>query len=217
MLANSLDLTQPKFAGEQRITLRGLDWLAYQQMQNLLTERTKARLTYDRGTLEITMPSQSHEFGAEIIGLFIRILVVEMGLKLLSLRSTTLDRSDLNRGAEPDNSYYIGHQPQVAGREIDLETDPPPDLVVEVDIAHTDIDKPALYAAMGVPEFWRFDGKVWQIFQLEAGQYLDCDTSPLFPFVSKADLYQFLAACQQDEVAAEIKFRAWVREELCRE
>ena len=87
------------------------------------------------------MPLEDHEQASEWIGLLIRILVVEMGLKLKSMRSTTLDREDLDRGAEPDNAYYIQHQPQVAGRTVDLTTDPPPDLVVEVDITHTENDK----------------------------------------------------------------------------
>ncbi len=52
---------------------------------------------------------------------------------------TTLDREDLDRGAEPDNAYYIQNQPRVAGRTVNLQQYPPPDLVVEVDITHTDI------------------------------------------------------------------------------
>ena len=151
--------------GENRVAMRGLDWFAYQQMKVLLNERTRARLIYDRGTLEITMPSEFHEFYARLIERFIVILVVELGLRVKTMGSTTLDREDLERGAEPDNGYYIQNQSHVAGRPIDLAVDPPPDLVVEVDINHTDIDKNALYAAMGVPEFWRFDSKVWRIYQ----------------------------------------------------
>jgi len=158
--------TQQGLSGEKRITFHGLDWAAYQQMRELLQERSKAKFTYDRGKLEITRPSQPNERFAEIIGLFNRILVVEMGLKLMSLRSTTLEREDLERGAEPDNCYYIQNQPKVAGRKISLDVDPPPDLVVEVDINHTDVDKNALYAAMGVPELWRFNGQAWRIYQL---------------------------------------------------
>jgi Uma2 family endonuclease len=139
MRASSSAKTLSNAVGEKRVVFHGLDWSAYQQLQALLKERTRARLTYDRGTLEITMPSQPHEFAAEMIGLFIRILVVELGLKLMSLRSTILDRADLDRGAVPDNGYYIHNQPKVAGREINLTTDPPPDLVVEVDISHTNI------------------------------------------------------------------------------
>ncbi|MEO0351565.1 MAG: Uma2 family endonuclease [Cyanobacteria bacterium P01_A01_bin.15] len=213
MLANSVTEQSPISPGEKRVALHGLDWLAYQQMKAVLTERTRARLTYDRGTLEITMPSEPHEFYARLIELFIRILVVELGLQIKTLGSTTLDRQDLERGAEPDNGYYIQNQPQVTGRTVDLAVDPPPDLVVEVDINHTDIDKNALYAAMGVPEFWRFNGNTWQIYQLQAGGYTEVDRSPTFPMVAKERLYQFLAACQQNEVDAEIKFRTWVREQ----
>ena len=206
--------TLPVAPGENRVAIRGLDWVAYQQMKALLNERTGARLTYDRGTLEITMPSAIYEFYARLIERFIIILVVELGMQVKTLGSTTLDREDLDRGSEPDNGYYIQNQPLVAGRPINLETDPPPDLVVEVDISHTDVDKNALYAAMGVPEFWRFNGKAWRIYQLQAGEYVECDRSPTFPMVEKEKLYQFLATSQHNEVAAELVFRAWVKSKV---
>ncbi len=131
--------------GEKRVTLQGLTWPAYQQILQALPQTRNAKLTYDRGILEITMPLEDHESASELIGLFIRILVGELGLKLKSMRSTTLNREDLDRGAEPDNAYYIQNQPQVAGRTVNLQQDLPPDLVVEVDMIHTDIDKNSLY------------------------------------------------------------------------
>lgn len=200
--------------GEKRVALSGITWQGYQQILVALPQTRAARLIYDQGTLEITMPLEDHEFASELIGLFIRILAAEMGLKLKSLRSTTLDRADLERGAEPDNAYYIQHQPQVAGRTVDLAQDPPPDLVVEVDITHTDLDKNRLYAALGVPEFWRYDGQEWRIYQLQESNYRPCDFSPTFPLVAKADLYDFLAQAQQDEIAAEQAFRALVRTKI---
>jgi Uma2 family endonuclease len=200
--------------GENRVTLRGLSWQGYQAILQALPQTRGARLTFDNGTLEIAVPLEIHEQGSEFIGLFIRILVVEMGLKIKSMRSTTLDREDLNRGSEPDNAYYIQNQPKVAGREVNLAQDPPPDLVVEVDITHTDIDKNRLYASMGVPEFWRFDGQVWQILRLIGGEYQEVDHSPTFPWVEKVDLYRFLTAAQVDEVEAEVNFRTWVRQQL---
>lgn len=204
----------PLVVGEQRVTLHNITWQGYQAMLQALPERRAARLTYDRGKLEIVMPLETHEQGCELIGLFIRILVVEMGLKLKSLRSTRLEREDIDRGAEPDNAYYIQNQPQVAGRLIDLSVDPPPDLVVEVDISNTDIDKNQFYASMGVPELWRFDGMTWRIFRLVADVYVEVEQSPTFTIVEKADFYRFFAAAQQDEVAAEIEFRQWVRQQL---
>jgi Uma2 family endonuclease len=108
----------------------------------------------------------------------------------------------LKKGAEPDNAYYIQNQPLVKGRNVDFAQDPPPDLVVEVDITHTDIQKNQVYSSIGVLEFWRFNGKVWRIYQLQAGVYVEVETSPTFPQVPKDWLYQFLEEAREDEIGA---------------
>jgi Uma2 family endonuclease len=198
--------------GEKRLAFRDLDWPAFKQIQNLLTERTRARFSYDNGVLEITMPLEGHERSARLIERFILILVMELGMKVKTMGSTTLDREDLLKSAEPDNGYYIQNYALVADHEINLNVDPAPDLVVEVDITHTDLNKNALYASLGVQEFWRFNGRLWQILQLKDKSYVECDRSPTFPMVEKQDLYQFLEAAFVDEVAAEINFRQWVQQ-----
>ena len=203
-------LTNSKILGEQRVILRNLTWEAYKQILDVLPQSRGVRLIYDRGTLEITTPLEDHEYARELIGLFIRILVGEMGMKLKSMGSTTLNREDLDRGAEPDNGYYIQNQPLVAGRNVNLDRDPPPDLVVEIDITHTDIDKNRLYAAMGVPEFWRYNGRDWRIYQLQEGVYIECDRSPTFTWVEKEHLYGFLERAIEDEIEAEREFREFV-------
>jgi Uma2 family endonuclease len=203
----------PKPIGEKRITFRNLDWHAFKQIQSLLTERTRARFTYDNGVLEITMPLEGHERSARLIEIFVRVLVVELGMKIKTMGSTTLDREDLLKSAEPDNGYYIQNYALVANREINLNVDPAPDLVVEVDITNTDLNKNSLYASMGVPEFWRFNGREWKILQLTNGVYVECDRSPTFPLIEKNDLYQFLERALLDEVSAEIDFRQWVRQQ----
>jgi Uma2 family endonuclease len=137
-----------------------------------------------------------------------------MGLKIKTMGSTTLEREDLNRSPEPDNAYYIQNQHRVAGRKVDLQQDPPPDLVVEVDITHTDIDKLQLYASLGVPEFWRYNGRLWRIYQLQDGKYKEVQLSPTFPLVTKERFNEFLEQAQYDEVEAEQTFRAWVQQQL---
>jgi Uma2 family endonuclease len=204
----------PRPIGERRLTFHNLTWPAFKQIHSLLAANTRARFTYDRGTLEITMPLETHERSARLIERFIVILVMEMGLKLKTMGSTTLDREDLDRSAEPDNGYYIQNYAQVADHEIDLNQDPAPDLIVEVDITHTDLNKDALYASMGVPEFWRFNGRVWRILQLLDGQYSECERSPTFPIVTKSDLYDFLDVARRDEIAAETHFRNLLRQRL---
>lgn len=209
VLTSTLPLSNP--VGEKRVALLHLTWSAYQQILDLLPEGRSTRLTYDRGTLEITMPSELHEFARELISRFIYFLVSELGLNLKTMGSTTLDREDLSRGAEPDSAYYIKNQALVSGRTVDLTVDPPPDLVVEIDITHSDIDKLALYAAMGVPEFWRYNGQDWRIYVLESGSYQECDRSPTFPIVPKEQLYLFLDQAQSNEIAAERNLREWLR------
>lgn len=205
-------IAPPLLIGEQRVVFRNITWQGYQQLLKILGDKRAATLIFDRGTLEITRPLEEHEFSARLIEFLIRILVKELGLKIKTMGSTTLDRSDLERGAEPDNAYYIQNQPLVAGRTVDLATDPPPDLVVEIDITHTDINKPALYASMGVPEFWRYNGREWRIYKLENDEYLEVSVSPTFAILPKSKLYEFLAAAQLDEVEAEVNLRNWVRE-----
>ncbi|HAN73048.1 MAG TPA: Uma2 family endonuclease [Planktothrix sp. UBA8407] len=200
--------------GEKRVTLRGLTWQGYQQILHALPESRAARLTYDHGILEISMPLESHEFALRLIERFIIILVFEMGMKIKTMGSTTLDREDLDRGAEPDNAYYIQNQAKVAGRKVNLAEDPAPDLVVEVDITHTDIDKNRLYAAMGVPEFWSYNGQEWRIYQLQENTYQECDRSPTFPGVEKEYLYNFLEQAQQDEIDAEKAFREFIKAKI---
>lgn len=182
----------PVLVGERRVVFHNITWQGYQQLLSILGENRASRVTFDRGILEITMPLEEHEFSGRLIELFVRILVVKLGLKIKTMGLTTLDRADLERGAEPDNAYYIQNQPLVAGRKVDLATDPPPDLVVEVDITHSDINKPALYASIGVPEFWRYNGREWSIYQLQVDRYTEVANSPTFPLVSKEQLYEFL-------------------------
>ncbi len=207
-----LQESPPKPIGEKRLTFHNLTWSAFKQIQALLSANTRARFSYDQGSLEITMPLEIHERSARLIELFIRILVMELGLRMKTMGSTTLDREDLLKSAEPDNGYYIQNYSRVADHEIDLSCDPAPDLIVEVDITHTDLNKDGLYAAMGVPEFWRFNGKTWQILQLVEGRYVEVDRSPTFGSITKEDFYNFLDTAFRDEITAEIEFRQLVRQ-----
>jgi Uma2 family endonuclease len=216
MVTTSPAPVAPQPVGEKRVAFHHLNWQAYQQILQALGDRRGARLTYDRGKLEITMPLEDHEFAAELIGRFVYFLVTELGQKVKSMRSTTLEREDLDRSPEPDHAFYLQNWSAVAGRNVDFATDPPPDLVLEVDITHTDIDKVKLYAALGVPEFWRYNGRLWRIYQLQSDpqNYSETETSAIFPFVTKEALYQFLTQARHDEVAAEQTLRAWVRKAL---
>jgi Uma2 family endonuclease len=201
------ELPQP--IGEQRVVIHGLSWAAYLQILNALPQARGSRLTYDDGVLEITMPLEDHEFSGRLIERFILTLIEVMGLRVKTMGSTTMNYPNLKKGAEPDNAYYIQNQPLVKGRNVDFAQDPPPDLVVEVDITHTDIEKNKFYATIGVKEFWRFNGREWLIYQLQEGGYQEVECSPTFPRVPKERLYAFLNEAKDDEMAAMRSLREW--------
>jgi Uma2 family endonuclease len=213
-MVNTATIDILRSLGEKRISL-SVDWLGYQTIYQTLNKNRSVHLTYYQGILEIVSPLEEHENVSGLIGQFIVILTEEFNLNLKTMGSTTLRRSSLPIGAEPDQSYYILNEPLVRGKFVNFETDPLPDLVVEVDITHTDIDKNALYAELGIPEFWRYNGKICKIYQLQAGQYQEVATSATFPNVTKERLYEFLLDCQQQgETIAKQKLRTWIRQQL---
>ena len=154
---------------EQRVVLRAVSWQLYAALAED-AERTGRLMTYDRGQLEIMSPSRAHESDKSMLGRMVERFAEIRGIDIASSASTTFKRSDLQRAFEADESYYIQHEAAVrATREIDLAVDPPPDLVIEVEITRSALDKLALFAAMGIPEVWLYDGhKLW--LGLRAGE-----------------------------------------------
>jgi Uma2 family endonuclease len=207
-IASPIDAIQQS-PGEKRLLLTDISWEGYLQILDALPQTRAVRLTYDDGLLEFAMPLEKHEFCNELIRVFVRTLIELMDLSIKSMGSTTMNYPGQRKGAEPDCAFYIQNQSIVKGRTVDFSQDPPPDLVVEVDITHTDIQKNKFYANLGVPEFWRFNGKVWQIYQLQSGDYVELIVSPTFPQVPKERFYQFIKDAEDDEIGAVRSLRRW--------
>jgi Uma2 family endonuclease len=146
---------------EGRVTLRNVGWETYEKLVEEDPGRSAPRFYYDRGVLEIVSPSFEHEQIARVIASLIEELAVELEIDFVGAGSTTFRRDDLSRGFEPDASFYLSENAaKVRGRRrISLDAgDPPPDLVVEVDITSPFASKLPIYARLGVAEVWRHDG-----------------------------------------------------------
>ena len=199
---------------EKRVSLC-VGWERFQTILEALGSNCTAQLTYYDGLLEIMTPLEPHENASGLLGQFVEIVTEELGLTIKTMGSTRLARQGLGSSAEPDKGYYIANEPLVRGKQVDLNVDPPPDLVVEVDITNTDINKNELYARLGVPEFWRYNGQKLTIYQLQDGSYQEAIASPSFPTVPKDRLYRFLRDCAEEgETAAKRTLRAWIRDNL---
>src|SRR5207247_2926721 len=129
--------------------LHGVSWKTYECFLADFENRSAPRFTYDRGTLEIMSPREEHERSNRTLALLVEVVTEERGLEIDSLGSTTFKREDVGRGFEPDSCFYVQNAERVRGKErIDLAIDPPPDLVIEIDITHPSMDNLPIYAPL---------------------------------------------------------------------
>jgi Uma2 family endonuclease len=200
---------------ESRFVIYGLDWKGYDTLLGLLEYRG-VRLTYDRGNVELMTTSQEHEQFSYLLGLVVDILTGELYLRRISVGRMTWRREILDRGLEADNCYYLANAPRVRGKKLDLSVDPPPDLAIEVEISRSALDRMGIYAALRVPEIWRYDGETLRIEVLQPdGTDAVSETSLAFPFLPLDEVVRFLQQGEtMDHAEWERTFRAWVRAEL---
>jgi Uma2 family endonuclease len=146
----------PRVVADDCVVLPHVSWETYERLLSDDEERRVPRMTYDRGVLELVRPSLPHEKDALTITRIVDIAAAIMGIAVLSAGGTTYRRQDLERGFEPDASFYIQNEPRVRNRrEVDLNVDPPPDVVLEMEMSRSARDKLPLFASMGIAEVWR--------------------------------------------------------------
>jgi Uma2 family endonuclease len=200
----------------QSLRLSSVDWRTYSQLLRAFAERPGIRLTYDRGELEIMSPLLEHDGDGRFLGRLVLVLTEELGLPLKPGGSVTMRRRRKRRGLEADECFWIANAHRMAGkRRLDLRVDPPPDLVIEVDVTHSSLDRMGIYARLGVPEVWRLDGNTLTIHVLgEDKKYAPADASRSFPLVTAADLMGFLERSRRGGDDNEIVrgFREWIRQ-----
>jgi Uma2 family endonuclease len=138
----------------------------------------------------------------------------ELGVKVEAAGSTTLKREKMAKGAEPDESFYVQNAANIVGQlTADTATEPPPDVVVEIDTTNESLDKFKIYAAVGVPELWRYDGEKTYFYQLSGTVYREIQNSVAFPVLAAADLTRFVERSKTEgQTAALAAFRKSLRE-----
>jgi Uma2 family endonuclease len=200
---------------EQRIVLDNITWDVYEQLLATNRDRSVPRFTYDRGRLEIMSPSAQHEELRHMAALFVEVIAEEMNINVRGLGSTTFRREDLHRGFEPDACFYVQNATRIRGKtELDLTIDPPPDVVIEVDLSNPSLAKFPIFAQLGVPEVWRYDGRQWQIFQLVGQEYVQQVQSIALPGLTAEVLANMMDEGRSLERLLWLRrVRTWIREQ----
>ncbi len=208
-------VVRPTIGPGSHVVMHDVDWSGYLHFLKMFDESRTAKLTYDRGTLEIMSPSLSHDEESRAFVYFMKILAEEWGTTLKAAGSTTIRRKQKQAGLEPDECFWLANAPRMAGRrQLDLRRDPPPDLAIEVEKSRRGkLDRMSLYARLRLPEVWRHGKKGLAFFKLEGKQYLPIATSFAFPGLTPALVEKFIAkAAEAGDVLGVLReFRVAVR------
>lgn len=199
--------------GRRQVVLHDIGWATYTALLRDIGDG-HARLTYDDGELEVSYPDGVHEKYRAVIGAMIGVLSMDLDVPISSFGSMTLRDERRRQGVEPDECYYVRNEPKVRGRtKLDPKRDPPPDLVVEVDITSHSIAKEPIYAALGVPEVWRFDGARFEfLHRTPDGTYAARGASLAFPILTATDVDRFVRRLpRSDETSVMRAWRDWLR------
>ncbi len=196
--------------------LENVSWGTYERLLREAGER-HIRMTYDNGELEIMTLSLGHESAGEIIGALIRALALVLGLPLRSGGSTTLRKKLKRKGLEPDKCYWLKNEKAMRDKaQWDAKRDPPPDLAVEVDVTHSSMNRMGIYAAIRIPEVWRYKARKLRVFLLEDdGDYRESESSASFPYLDMTKMNEFVKlAATMDETALVDDFIAWAKKDV---
>ena len=199
-----------------RVLLHEVSWELYEQLRDD-EANWHVRMSYDDGELELMSPSQRHGAIEIRFGLFLMELARVLGFKCKPLGNTTWKKQRSKKGKEADGCFYLASYERVRHKKIDLNVDPPPDLAVEVEISRSAINSLNIYAALGVPEIWRFDGSRFQIHgRQDDGTYLELGSSPSLPFLRPEEVVEWMSRGEEadDEVEWILQVAEWARIEL---
>lgn len=192
--------------------LRNVPWEEYEALLDKITDEPQIHISYDDGVLQIMTVSYDHEEVLAVLRKLVGALEDTLRIPIQSYGSATHKAQQQRKATEPDDCFYIQNAPQIIGKKIDLTIDPPPDLALEVDFSSPSLSKFPIYAALGVPELWRYKNDAVKFYRLIEGEYEENDYSLAFPFLASETLTHFLLLGITDgQTAAKWAFADWIK------
>lgn len=201
------------------VTFQDVSWNEYEELLEQVGEAPGLRISYDNGSLSVMTISVEHEKYSEFIKSLVASLRVRLRLNILAFGSATMRKPKRSAGHEPDSSFYVQSAALIGNRiDVDFETDPPPDVVVEIDVHHDSRSRFRMYARLGIPEIWRYDGREMTIYLLEnealesKARYIEHDTSAALPMLTAQLLSGMLERMRNEgELTALLAFEEWLQ------
>lgn len=171
-------------------------WQEYDNLEQNRGGISIPRMKYRHGELVLMVPLPEHGKDAHVLSRIVEVLLEQQGLDHDAFTPVTMKLPERG-GIEPDYCFYIDNWQAVRGmRRIDWERQPPPDLVIEVDV--TNYSEANDYLVFEVPEVWLLKGSRLQINKLVQSssvaepEYIEVAESRYFP---GRDLQAIVADC----------------------
>ena len=190
----------------ERVILHGISWETYERILAEYEDVSNPHFAYCDGDLEIMVLGFQHETYktklSELVTEIARVLEIDYE----TAGSTTFRKEKKKKGFEGDSTFYFENAELVrAKKEIDLSKDPPPELVIEIDITHGSLPRFPIFAGIGIKEIWRFDGEDVKIYRLENENYKQVSESVCLQGIKSEIVTDLLFAAQ------EFKKMDWVK------
>ncbi|MBD0334980.1 MAG: Uma2 family endonuclease [Cyanobacteria bacterium Co-bin13] len=179
-------------------------WQDYCLLRDSRGDGSVPRIKYRRGEILLMSPLPKHGREANILADVVKALLDSQDRNYEAFTPITMELPE-EGGIEPDYCFYIDNWQAAVGRDrLQWETDPPPDLVIEIDVtSYTDAED---YLPYGVPEVWLFKNNRLTISALEAGAYQLRSHSRFFPAIDLAEVVsQCLQAASEQGTGAAIR------------
>jgi Uma2 family endonuclease len=177
----------------QKLILQGVGWDFYERILEEFADSNALHFAYDDGFLEVEVPLFKHEAPSRILSDLVTTICAELNIDIVNVGSTTFRDRAKSKGCEPDTGFYIQNESKIRGlKEIDLSVNPPPDLVIEIDVTSPSLDKMPIYAASGVPEIWLFKGEKVVFHKLYGEFYQEIERSIALPILNSGEVTEFL-------------------------
>lgn len=170
------------------VILRHQTWHDYEELLQRRQDNAAIKVRYNARTQEIRImaPLPVHGNNSDVLSDLVKALLRHTGQDWQSYDPITLKRFG-EAGLEPDWCVYIQNREAILGKErINLDTDPPPDLVLEVDA--TSSSDPADYEPLRVPELWIYRDDSLRIYLFDGQHYQETSDSPAFPGIPVREL-----------------------------
>jgi Uma2 family endonuclease len=210
--ANYLAVVE-KMPADTVVIFHNATWADYEELLAQVGEASGLRISFNDGTLKVMTLSHEHEKYADFVKRLVSALSLRLRINILFFGSATMKKQKQTKGNEPDASFYVQTAAAIGNRiQLDLSVDPPPDVVVEVDIHHDSRDNYPIYAILGVPEIWRYDGQEMTILHLQEAGYVSAERSRALPLLTSQVLTAYLRRMQQEgEFNAILAFDEWLQ------